>query len=705
MKDFLFRLTDRMEESWIVRSISRSLLLLLPVIFLSVVFSLITHLPVGSWQIWLYSPDGEPVQRIGFLLSHGTLSVFAVLFAAAVGWNFARERNMPPYQTILMPSMSIIGFIILVNGNYTYFSPRGLFSAVIASILTCSLYSALSPFIRQKIKENDLLIFRDMHSLPKLEDVLFSFIPLTVVLLLVTLLQEIITGVLHMPLQEYVNREASLLVMSLSDHPMAVDAVIQIICHLLWFFGINGTALTDNAIADFYHESFRQDIFLGSVESSFGSILNPGFHNAFLQIGGCGSGLALILAVLFISRYHSMRTAAKMSLLPAFFNVGELTICSLPLVCNPIYLLPFIFVPLINLYPTAFATDMGMLPAMIERLHPNTPVFINAYLGSHSLYASLVQLGLLVLDVLIYLPFVKLDEQRKRHKFAQKVRELEKFCQLKEDLKERWLSTDLTEKQSILMAELGNDLKTALQDKNGLFMVYQPQTDQNEANIGAEALIRWKHPVAGFIYPPLIITIARMSGQMRELEKFIFSESAMAAAKIEETLGKDAAFKISVNITGDALEDDELEYIIAAALLQAGIAEKRIWIEVTEQDAITLSVETMDRLERLKEKGHKLVIDDFGMGHTSIRYLQWGIFDVVKLDGSITRSALEDERAQQIIASLTSLSEQMNMVSVAEYVDNVPQRNKLQELGCDIFQGYLYSKPLELNDLVKHFKA
>jgi len=99
--------------------------------------------------------------------------------------------------------------------------------------------------------------------------------------------------------------------------------------------------------------------------------------------------------------------------------------------------------------------------------------------------------------------------------------------------------------------------------------------------------------------------------------------------------------------------------------------------------------------------GHRLAIDDFGMGHTSIKYLQAHIFDVVKLDGSITKLVLKDGSSNQIVSSLAELSRKMNMITIAEYVDNEPQRDELKRLGCDIFQGYLYGKPVPVEELCR----
>ena len=138
---------------------------------------------------------------------------------------------------------------------------------------------------------------------------------------------------------------------------------------------------------------------------------------------------------------------------------------------------------------------------------------------------------------------------------------------------------------------------------------------------------------------------------------------------------------------------------MAEAVEASAIDPARLWIEITEQDAIDTTTDALEKLKRIKAKGHHLLIDDFGMGHTSVAYLKTNLFDIIKLDGSITRNVLQDGNNQKIVASLIQLGRTMRLKVIAEYVDNIPQRDKLQSLGCDAFQGYLYSQPISADDL------
>lgn len=140
------------------------------------------------------------------------------------------------------------------------------------------------------------------------------------------------------------------------------------------------------------------------------------------------------------------------------------------------------------------------------------------------------------------------------------------------------------------------------------------------------------------------------------------------------------------------------------SLKKYDIPAEKMWIEITEQDVLSNSELVISKLEHLKEKGHTLLIDDFGMGHTSLIYLHSSCFDVVKLDGSLVRNVETDKTNQRIIESIVELGNNLGVYVIAEYVENVAQRDKLASLGCNLYQGYFYSKPILLDDFIAYIK-
>ena len=248
---------------------------------------------------------------------------------------------------------------------------------------------------------------------------------------------------------------------------------------------------------------------------------------------------------------------------------------------------------------------------------------------------------------------------------------------------------------------LAVELVDAIQHQE-LYLMYQPQVNCEGVCVGVEALIRWNHPELGFIYPPLIIELAKEKHVLYLLEQYIFDTAAATAEKLKPYAGEE--FKVSVNITNESLEWDGIEQCIDDTVAKYDIPSEWFCLEITEQDALSTSIDIADKIKNIKAKGHKFLIDDFGMGHTSMAYLQTNYFDVVKLDGSLTRDVLCNERNSDIIGSIVYLSKSLHFKIIAEYVEDENQRDELKRLGCDAFQGYLYSKPLEEDALLTWMK-
>ena len=125
-------------------------------------------------------------------------------------------------------------------------------------------------------------------------------------------------------------------------------------------------------------------------------------------------------------------------------------------------------------------------------------------------------------------------------------------------------------------------------------------------------------------------------------------------------------------------------------------------LEITERAAMELSAELKKKMEYMKEQGLEFSLDDFGMGHSSITYLQENIFDEVKLDGSLVQHLLENDRTREIIMSITQIAKRLNFSVVAEFVETEEQINVLKEAGCKIYQGYYYAKAVPLDEFLQY---
>ena len=157
--------------------------------------------------------------------------------------------------------------------------------------------------------------------------------------------------------------------------------------------------------------------------------------------------------------------------------------------------------------------------------------------------------------------------------------------------------------------------------------------------------------------------------------------------------------KISVNVTGTTIQSDEFEKFLVQLSKDYPRYSNRIVIEITEQAALSIKEELIDRLTRIAKRGYGFAIDDFSMGSTSIKYLQTNVFNMIKLDGSMTRVILKNRRSKDIISSITKLSSDLGIDVLAEYVETEEQRQALEEVGCYLYQGWLYSPAVPIEKL------
>ncbi|MGC8554894.1 MAG: EAL domain-containing protein [Candidatus Acidulodesulfobacterium sp.] len=246
--------------------------------------------------------------------------------------------------------------------------------------------------------------------------------------------------------------------------------------------------------------------------------------------------------------------------------------------------------------------------------------------------------------------------------------------------------------------ELKNSLSEAF-EKNQFILHYQPYFDIKNGLIkGAEALLRWQKDDK--LVPPMeFIPFMEQSGIITKVENWILEDVSLNIRKWSDEGLK--VVPISVNISPVSFADPNLKDNMHAALNKNGIKPDLFNLEIVERTFINNLDYSSKLLGSLKEKGFGLSIDDFGTGYSSLSYLADLPFDILKIDISFVRKMLADKHSRYIVETIIYLSKKLNMQSIAEGVETIEQFNLLKELGCDYIQGFLLSKPLD----IEKFKA
>jgi diguanylate cyclase (GGDEF)-like protein len=247
------------------------------------------------------------------------------------------------------------------------------------------------------------------------------------------------------------------------------------------------------------------------------------------------------------------------------------------------------------------------------------------------------------------------------------------------------------EEVSTRKLELLNDLRDAL-DRDALAVHFQPKSDiATETIVGAEALVRWIHPVHGFVSPEEFVGLAEHAGLVGRLTKFVLDESLRQCRLWHE---QGLPIRVSVNLSARSLREFDLVEQVADALERAGVEPRMLTLEVTETEIVSDSVAAMAILEGLRTLGVSISIDDFGTGYSSLAYLARLPADEVKIDKSFVIGLPDDEVSQAIVRAVVELSARVGMRTVAEGVEDAQTLQLLQELGVETAQGYFISRPI-----------
>lgn len=245
---------------------------------------------------------------------------------------------------------------------------------------------------------------------------------------------------------------------------------------------------------------------------------------------------------------------------------------------------------------------------------------------------------------------------------------------------------------------LDTELRKAIENRD--FMLhFQPKIETKSLQlIGVEALVRWQNDKLGFVSPAEFIPYAEETGLIIPLSEMIFDLACESHKQIVE-----AGFTkvpIAINVSSIHFQQQNFLESIQRILERNNTSAVNFEIEMTERTVMNSASETVSKLVKLKQMGFKLSIDDFGTGYSSLSYLVRFPLDVLKIDRSFIQHICSLDDKQAVVDAIIQMSHRLKMKVVAEGVESAQQVELLKEMGCDFIQGYYYSKPLPINELI-----
>ena len=243
-----------------------------------------------------------------------------------------------------------------------------------------------------------------------------------------------------------------------------------------------------------------------------------------------------------------------------------------------------------------------------------------------------------------------------------------------------------------------HDLDEAIANKD-LRVYYQPKYNivgKKPRLASAEALVRWIHPKLGFISPGDFIPLFESNGLIRKVDNFVWKEVAAQIRKWKDKYG--ATIPVSVNVSRINILDPELEMKLEYIRAKYDLSAEEFMLEVTESAYSENMKRLVEVVENLRNKGFRIEIDDFGAGYSSLNMLTTIPIDILKIDMSFIRNMEKDERNKKLVKIIIDIAKFLKIPSVAEGVETESQLDTLKKMGCEIIQGFYFSKPVPPKD-------
>jgi len=246
-------------------------------------------------------------------------------------------------------------------------------------------------------------------------------------------------------------------------------------------------------------------------------------------------------------------------------------------------------------------------------------------------------------------------------------------------------------------AALEASLRRAL-ERGEFLLYYQPVVDESSRITGVEALVRWSHPERGMVSPAAFIPVAEQSGLIVELGQWVL-ETACEQLVLWSGMRETQRLSISVNVSARQFRHPQFSDMILTTLRRSGANPYRLKLELTESLLVSDMDDAIEKMAELRSIGVSFALDDFGTGYSSLAYLKSLPLDLLKIDQSFVRHVLSDANDAAIARTILALAATLDLGVVAEGVETAGQRDFLLRNGCKAFQGYLFGRPVPVDQL------
>ena len=683
MKDWLSRSALRVEGIGIIKSIKDGFAGIMPVLLIGAFIHMLVRLDLFAH---LDGIPGFPGRNWDFTfaqISHGVLGIIPVAVVFSISYTLAQRSSFPAGRVLspLVPALVGVSCLFILvaipdtgfaalDADFADFGGAGIFLAVFIAVTSHYLFFFFCRF--------RLAIVRPRAATTYLAQVVLLLEPVLFTILIFGIVRLIFNGanVLDIPGFLY-DRIVGFLagIYNRFSSPLAFVIFFTFFSQFLWFFGLHSGDVAGDVYA-----------YVGGSE-----VLCQDFFQLFVFTGG-GGALALIFAILVIRWKNAMRPAL-FSLPMGIANIGTPVLYGLPVLFNPLLLIPFIFAPIFSGIIAHMAVSAGMSSAIIPDVVAATmPPGISGWMATGSAMAGVVQVIGLVLGTFIYLPFAWAanNSSEERADFAV------------EQLMSRDAAPYLARKDDVgvFANSLFEEMEYDLRRRRGFYLEYHPMTDSHNRMLSFEARARYRHMSLGPLPKELVQALVEEGRLDSNLNAFVIEEALSSLQSLREYGFTDLL--MTINLSPKQLSSPKTIKMMQDNLRKYNIDPAFVRIELSAHEVLGPGCDPWTLFDALEPIGLRVIINNFTLQLTHFNNLRRLGVKAIKLGNALTHDVQYNKLSANVIKDIVKHSKPMTII--ADEIESKAQRDLLAELGCEIFQGKHFSKPMEAADLALYLR-
>lgn len=411
----LMPIAEAISKNKYLVSIRDGFLLSMPLLVVGSIIMLIANFPIPSWMTLMQTTMINGVSVSSWLSSatQATFSVMSIFVVLGIGYNFSKRLKVDP---IFGGAVALLSWFMLMSFT-TPFTPEGATEAVLVSSVPLDWVGSRGIFIGiicaftsvhlyKWVVNKGWVIKMPAGVPPTVSNSFSALIPIAGVIVMFLLVRLVFILTPWGNAFNFIFQFLQLPLQHVGDS-LGAMIVVYLFAHVLWFFGIHGTNITDSVFRPILYALSAENLSALQAGQEMPHIINQQFQDLFATYGGAGSTLSLLIAMLFFCKSARVKQLGKLSILPGIFGINEPIIFGLPIVLNPVIAIPFILVPMFNIVVTWFVMNAGIVPITNGVIMPwTTPPIISGFLSS-GWQGAVLQVIMIAIGVLIYFPFIK----------------------------------------------------------------------------------------------------------------------------------------------------------------------------------------------------------------------------------------------------------------------------------------------------------